>query len=203
MIQSFFMGVVSLSLLLLGERPADTVDPVSTRSLTYQESRGIVPHETETLPAFGTGVHRHRFASARIFRLTRVEHLLLSATYVTAMAASPLESASPAFKSEGSRLAQTQGARRRRAEERCLSDPVFPRSLRAVPVARPGGREGPGRGDSPQGGPRGEHEPARSRPALPRGPQRGLRGPDGPLPEAGLGQAAARGRGARAAGARA
>src|SRR5713101_10017038 len=50
MIQSFFMGVVSLSLLVLGERAADTVDPVSTRSLTYQESRGIVPHETERLP---------------------------------------------------------------------------------------------------------------------------------------------------------
>src|SRR5260370_14729109 len=32
MIQSLFMGVVSLSLLLLGERAADTVDSLSTRS---------------------------------------------------------------------------------------------------------------------------------------------------------------------------
>src|SRR6266545_2891617 len=70
----------------------------------------------------------------RTLGLTRIEHLLSCATYVTTMAAPPPESASPAVEPARPRLAQTQGAWRRRAQERGLSAALLPRPLCAVPV---------------------------------------------------------------------
>src|SRR5713101_6186274 len=138
----------------------------------------------------------------RTFQLMAVKQMLSSATYVASMAAPPPESPSAAVEPARARLAQAQGAGSRRAQERRVPAARFPGPLRTIPVARSGGRKGPGRGDPSQGRPRGEHETARGRAALPRSSRHRLCGPDGSLPEAGNDQGAPRGRGTGAAGAR-
>src|ERR1700675_897914 len=82
------------------------------------------------------------------------------------MATSPAELAAPPIEPAGTRMAQAQGSGRGRAQERGLPPALLPRPLRAVPVARPGGPKGPGRGDPPQWGPGGGREAARDRSAL-------------------------------------
>ena len=112
-------------------------------------------------------------------------------THVTALDPASPEPASPSVEPPRPHLAQAEGPRRRRAQERRLPPALLARPLRAVPVARAGSSKEPRGGDAPQGGPRRERETVGRRPPIPRGTQRRLCSPHRPLPQARHGPAAA------------